>query len=133
MASRRDFLCGSGVAFSAALAGCTSLGFGSDNEREYSIRVYNYSESARTFRIRIGESEIDFFHVEEVELEAERAGDTIPFDGVPGGLSVSVDERDQWSNWQFPWPVERGGGAPAARADILFDPDVPQAIIVRAN
>ncbi|WP_418283147.1 hypothetical protein [Halorubrum sp. DTA98] len=133
MDSRRQFLCGSGAAIGAAIAGCTSLGLGSDDDQEYSIRAYNYSESARTFRIRIGESEINFFHVEEVEVEAETAGDTIPFDGVPGGLSVSVDERDGWRNWQFAWPVEGGGGAPAARADILFDPESPQAIIVRAN
>ncbi|WP_418284492.1 hypothetical protein [Halorubrum sp. DTA46] len=133
MVSRRQFLCGSGTVVGAAIAGCTSLGLGSGDEREYSIRVYNYSDSARTVRIRIGESEIDFFHVEEVEVEAETASDTIPFDGVPGGLSVSVDERAQWSDWQFAWPVEGGGGAPAARADILFDPESPQAIIVRAN
>lgn len=133
MVSRRQFLCGSGTVVGAAIAGCTSLGFGSDDEQEYSIRVYNYSENARTFRVQIGESEINFFHVEEVEVEAETVGDTIPFDGVPGGLSVSVNERDQWSDWQFAWPVEGGGGAPAARADILFDPESSQAIIVRAN
>lgn len=133
MTSRRHFLCGGGAVFGGALAGCTSLASRSDDDREYAIRVYNYSDTARTFRIRIGESPLNSFHFEEVELEAEIAGDTISFDGVPGGLTVTVDEGDQWNRWEFPWPVKHGGEAPATRADIVFHPGHPQEIVVRAN
>ena len=133
MASRRQYLCGSGAVICAALTGCTSLGFGSDNEREYSIGVYNYSETARTVRIGIGERPGEFFHLEEVELDAETADETIPFDGVPGGLTVTVGEGEQWDRWEFPWPVEHGGGTPAAEANIGFQPKSPQEIVVWAG
>ena len=133
MTSRRRYLCGSGAAVGAALAGCTSFGFGSDDEREYSIGVYNYSETDRIFRIRIGERPGEFFHLEAVALDAETADETIPFDGVPGGLTVTVDEGEQWDRWEFPWPVLHGGGEPAAEANIGFQPEKPQEIVVWAG
>lgn len=134
MVFRRQLLCGSGAVIAGAIAGCTSLRSSSDDDREYSIGVYNDSDTARTFRIQIGERPGEFFHLEEVELEAETADETIPFDGVPGSLSVTVDEGEQWDQWKFPWPVQRGGGAPAAEANIAFGPEyAEQDIVVSAG
>lgn len=134
MTSRRQFLCVSGAAVSGAIAGCTSLGFGSDDERDYSIAVYNFDQStSRTFHVRIGKRPGEFFHTEEVELEANSADETIPFDGVPGGLSITVDEGDQWDNVQYPWPVQAGGGEPASEAEIQFWPEIERGVYVWAS
>lgn len=133
MVSRRQLLCGTGTLFAGTIAGCTSLGPGSDADKAYSIGVYNYSDTARTFRIHIGARPGEFFHIEAVELEAETADETIPFDGVPGSLAVTVDDGEQWDRWEFPWPVQRGGKEPAAEANIGFQPESQQEIVVWAG
>lgn len=116
-----------------ATAGCMTIGFGSDDEREYAIGVFNYDETARTFHVRIGERPGEFFHYEVVELAAETADETIPFDGIPASLSVTVDEGTEWDRWEFAWPVQRGGGETADKANIRFWPDGHQAIMVEAG
>lgn len=134
MKSRRKILCGSGIVISGAIAGCTSLGFGSDDNREYSIAVYNYDQStSRTFHIHIGERPGKFFHIEAVELEANSADETISFDGIPGALTITIDEGDQWDSLVFSWPVQHGGGVPASKAKIQFWPESQQEIVVLAG
>lgn len=128
--TRREALQFSGVCLALGTAGCTSLGFDSDENREYSIAVYNYSDTSRTFRIHIGERPGKSFHTEEVELKANSADETIPFDGIPGGLAITVDEGNQWDNLIFPWPVQHGGEVPASEAQIQFWPDSQQGIVV---
>ncbi|WP_139326576.1 hypothetical protein [Natrinema saccharevitans] len=130
MESRRKILFGSVIALGGAIAGCTSLEFGSDDKREYSIAVYNRSDTFRTFRIHIGNQPGESFHTEEVELEANSADETIPFDGVPGGLTITVDAGDQWDDLVFPWPVQHGGGVSASEAQIQFWPETNQEIVV---
>lgn len=131
--TRREALRFSSVCLALGVSGCTSLGFGSDAKREYSIAVYNYSDTFRTFRIHIGKRPGESFHTEEVELEANSAEETIPFDGVPGGLTVTVDESDQWDHLQFPWPVQHGGEVSASEAQIQFWPESQQEIVVLAG
>lgn len=131
MRSRRAFLAGSGVVIGGAIAGCASLISG--DEPEYSIKVTNYGDTSRTFHIRIGEGSNEIFHTETVELEGESGSGTIPFDGVPGYLSVTVGEGDQWGDIQYPWPVQFSGGAPASEAEINFWPERRRGIYVWAS
>ncbi|WP_254863641.1 hypothetical protein [Halovivax gelatinilyticus] len=131
--NRRVIIAYSGLLFTTFIAGCSEFrsSFGGDEEREYAIGVYNYSDDSRTFRVAIEDTPGREFHTETVELDAQTADETIPFDGIPSSLSITVDDDyDRMS----PWPVAREGAEiPAVKAEIYFDPDREQLIWVQAG
>ena len=129
---RRSVLAVASVALSGAVAGCTSFLRSNDEDEpvERYLSVYNLSDDAVEFRIRIGSRPGSVFHTETVELDGETGDERITFEGIPGSLTISVGSTDRW---EFPWPVEHGGSQAAAEgANIYYDPLGDQQLIVQA-
>ena len=129
---RRSVLAGIGASLSIPLAGCSALDFIADDEqRQYSIGVYNYSDEDHTFIVRIGPRPAQAFENMTVELDASTADERILFDGIPATLHITVSEEYER---EFPWPVEYGGSEQSARkANIYFNPGREQPIWVHAG
>jgi hypothetical protein len=89
--SRRELLvAGSGAL--ATLAGCSAF---AESEPLNQVKVQNFSEQFRRFRITVSDDQDGVLYEETFSLEARVAEeDTEPFAGTPARITIAVDGEE---------------------------------------